>query len=68
MVVGVLELALLSVQHIYDGLPMAWDWPLCHSKTVSPLARLSLLSFYTAFISMATALRWMAGEWQFRSL
>lgn len=64
MLVGVLELALLSVQHIYDGAPLSWDWLLRVGKTGSPLARLSLLSFYTAFVGMALALSWMTGKRQ----
>lgn len=58
---GLLELALLPVQHIYEGPGSSWQWLARIGGEEAPLAKLSLLCFVTAFLGMALALRWMSG-------
>jgi len=58
-VLGLLELALLPTQHVYDGPGTSWDWVRRLGGVSAPAAKLSLLAYVVAFAGMALALRWM---------
>ena len=59
LVLGLVELALLPTQHVYDGPGTSWDWIRRLGGVSAPAAKLSLLAYVVAFASMALALRWM---------
>ena len=59
LVLGLVELALLPTQHVYDGPGTSWDWVRRLGGVSVPAAKLSLLAYVVAFAGMALALRWM---------
>ena len=59
LVLGLVELALLPTQHVYDGPGTSWDWIRRFGGVSAPAAKLSLLAYVLAFAGMALTLRWM---------